>query len=79
MVCTIIPQVLVTRRKKKSLKIETENEISTFLALIICKVSSFKIVWSNNFYIKYTYYVFSVYKIHARFPHWAMKINFKYE
>ena len=66
-------------KKKKSLEIETENEINTFLALIICTVSSFIIVWSNNFYIKYTYYVFSVYKMHARFPHWAMKINFKYE
>ena len=46
------PQVLVTK-KKKSLEIETENEISTFLALIIWKASSFKIVWFNNFYIKY--------------------------
>ena len=46
------PQVLVTKNKSL-LEIETENEISTFLALIICKASSVKIVWSNNFYIKY--------------------------
>ena len=45
------PQVLVTK-KNIMVEIETENEISTFLALI-CKASSFKIVWSNNFYIKY--------------------------
>ena len=49
--CTIIPPGFSD--ENKSLEIETENEISTFLALIICKASSFKIVWSNNFYIKY--------------------------
>ena len=55
-------------KKKSLLEIETENEISTFLALIICKVSSFKlcgpIISTSS-----TYYVVSVYKIHVMFPH----------
>ena len=53
-VCTIIPPGF-SDEKKYLQEIETENEISTFLALIICKASSFKIVCSNNFYIKYMY------------------------
>ena len=70
----------MTRRKKKSLEIETENEISTFLALIICKVSSFKIVWSNNFYIKYIRITFLVStKYMSGSPIRPLQINFKYE
>ena len=51
---------------KKSLEIETDYEISTFLALIIiCKASSFKIMWSSNFYIhqvRITFLVSTKYK-----------------
>ena len=44
-VCKIIPPPpRFHGDDKKSLEIENENEISTFLALIICKASSFKIV-----------------------------------
>ena len=70
------PPGLVT--KIYLLEIETENEISTFLALIICKASSFKIVWSNNFYIKYviTFLVSTKYMCSPIRP---LQMNFNYE
>ena len=60
------PEVLVTK------KIETENEISTFLALIICEASSFKILCDPNntfpYQVRTSGITFSVYKIHVIFP-----------
>ena len=41
------PEVLVTK-KISLLEIETESEISPFLALIICEASSFKILCDPN-------------------------------
>ena len=48
----------------------TMDIITNVVYYVICSTLVYCfIVWSNNLYIKYTYYVFSVYKIHVRFPH----------
>ena len=66
--------------KKKSLEIETENEISTFLALIIYKLKlRLSKLCDPIISTSSTYYVFSVYTVHVMFPIRPLQMNFKYE